>query len=775
MTMKRLILFPAYLFLIVYVHASDESKWNTLYSYFSDVTMMQTYGTIVYGVSDGNLFSYDSSDSTFETYGKIYNEQVVSICTVDKLGCLAIGYEDSNIQLLYPNGDLVNIPGIKNTQWSVDKTINEISASDTLLYVSTNFGVVIINAEAGVVKESCILDSEVYSACDNDTVVYLATSSGVLKGKKTSNLQDKSNWESFPVSSKYPYSNVSFEDTEITKTALYKGLVHFLVAGKLICALKADGTIEREIDSEPTNMTVSEGQLVAFKSNVIYNFSDLYTFTYAYTSLGDIQSVAVAADDTLWVGFEDKGLSQIKVSSDNTSTVLHQELHTEGPLSNYPAQMKYEEGKLLVVGGGFRLDRFLYPAAFSIYDGSKWKNSDIDQLNLFSDNYSYDFASVAMDPSDTNHYFVASWGEGIYEFNGTECVAIYNTTNSTLQDITGNLPSHYIRVTGLNYDANNNLWMVNTLVDNTVTMMTKDGEWKEYSFSELKNIESLTDIMIDQYENKWIIGSIKQARILIWNDNETVDDASDDTYKYVSSFVDQDDASLDITEIKAIREDLEGNIWVGTDIGPFKIYNSSSIVNKSLVLNKIKIPRDDGTNYVDILLENVEINDIVIDGANQKWFATESSGIYLISADGLSTVYHFTKDNSILPSNRILSLAMDKASGLIYIGTDRGIVSYQSSFVEGNSDYSNVYTYPNPVRPDYYGDITVKGLQYDSTVKITDLNGNVINQGTSSGGTYIWSGKDIRGVRVKTGVYLVFAATESGGQGVVTKILVVNY
>jgi hypothetical protein len=757
-------------------HASGTDKWNTLYSYLGNITMMQISGETIFGVSDGNLFSYNSADKTFETYARIYNQQVVKICIVPKLGCLAIGYEDSNIQLLYPNGNVVNIPGIKNTQWNVDKKINEISASDTRLYVSTNFGVVIIDAEKGVVKESCILNSEVYSACEKEENVYLATNKGVLMANRTTNLQDRNNWNLFPVSSKYPYSNMSFADTEIKKICLYKGLVHFLVAGKLICALKADGSIERAIDWGPTDMVSSDGKLIAIKLNTIYNFTDLFTFDYATNTLGNILSIVPATDNTFWVGFDKNNLSQVQISSgNNTTSILLQKLHEEGPLSNYPAQMKYEQGKLLVVGGGFEYNRFMYPAAFSIYDANKWQNSDINQINQFNGNSSYDFSSVAMDPSNPNHYFVASWGEGIYEFNGTECVKLYNTTNSTLQDIASNVPSHYIRVTGLKYDSNNNLWMVNTLVDNTVTMMTKNGEWKKYSFPELRNLESLTDIMIDQYRNKWIIASMKQARILIWKDNGTVDDVSDDTYRYNSNFVDQDGNKLDFIQIKAIKEDLEGNIWLGTNIGPFKIYNSSNIVNKDLVLNKIKIPRNDGTNYVDILLENVDINDIVIDGANQKWVATETSGIYLISADGLSTIYHFTKDNSILPSNRVLSLAIDKASGLLYIGTDKGIVSYQSSFVQGNSDYSNVYTYPNPVRPDYYGDITIKGLQYDSAVKITDMNGNILNQGTSSGGTYIWNGKDIRGLRAKTGVYLVFAATETGDQGVVTKIMIVNY
>lgn len=775
--MKRFTLFLICLFSVVMAHASDDSKWNTLYSYHGNITMLQKVGTLIYGVSSGYLFRFDTTDSTFETYGKIYNSQVVSICSVDSLGCLAIGYDDSNIQLLYPNGTYTNIPGIKNTQWNLDKTINEMSASGERLYVSTNFGLVIIDAKNAVIKESCILNIEVHSASENGSDVYLATNEGVLKGNRSDNLQDKSNWNSFPVSAKYT-GGTTFSDAGITKIVLYKGLTHFLVTGSLICNLKTDGTVEKVLDWGPTAMLVSAGRLVAYKENTIYNFTDLNTFTYAYTSLGAISSVVPEDDNTFWIGCDDKGLSEVKtVSGNEYSSILRQGLFVNSPLSNYPFSMKYENDKLLVLGGGCYKDRYNYDAAFSTYDTETkvWKNSDLTQIKQI-DSYGKDFVSIAVDPSSDNHYFISTWGEGICEFDSTKCVNLYNTTNSTLQDIFSG--EHYIRSAGLTFDSDNNLWMTNTMVDNTVTMMTQNGTWKKYSFSQLKPNNSTSHFLIDSYGNKWIGSSVAsgQATFIVWKDNGTYDDTSDDSYLYQNSMYDQDNNSLDFQRINQIAEDLDGNIWLATSIGSFKIYNSSTITSKSqVVLNTIKIPRNDGTNYVDILLENMLLNDMIIDGANQKWFATATSGVYVVSADALSTIYHFTTDNSILPSNNILSLAMDKETGLVFIGTDKGIVTYQSSYVSGRRDYSSVYTYPNPVRPEYTGDITIKGLQYGSTVKITDLNGNIINQGISSGGTYIWDGKDVRGARVRTGVYLVFAATEDGGEGVATKIMIVNY
>ena len=189
---------------------------------------------------------------------------------------------------------------------------------------------------------------------------------------------------------------------------------------------------------------------------------------------------------------------------------------------------------------------------------------------------------------------------------------------------------------------------------------------------------------------------------------------------------------------------------------------------------RIKIPRNDGTNAADLLLNDENIQYIAVDGANRKWIATQSSGVYLVSEDGLEIIHHFNMDNSILPSNNVLSIAINKTTGEVFFGTEKGLVSYRSDATEPKEDFSNVYAFPNPVRPDYTGVITITGLQERSLVKITDTTGNLIYQDYSEGGQMVWNGLNRNGDRVKTGVYLVFASSSNGKEGVVTKILIVN-
>ena len=176
--------------------------------------------------------------------------------------------------------------------------------------------------------------------------------------------------------------------------------------------------------------------------------------------------------------------------------------------------------------------------------------------------------------------------------------------------------------------------------------------------------------------------------------------------------------------------------------------------------------RDDNTAY---FLDGERVNAIAVDGGNQKWIATETSGVYLVNEDGSETLEHFSTDNSPLLSDKVNSIAIHSETGEVFFGTDKGICSYQGTATAGSADYNNVYAYPNPVRPTDPRRVTITGLMNDSNVKITDLAGNLLYQAKSLGGQLSWNCSG-----VKSGIYLVLAATEDGGEGVVTKIMIVN-
>jgi len=230
-----------------------------------------------------------------------------------------------------------------------------------------------------------------------------------------------------------------------------------------------------------------------------------------------------------------------------------------------------------------------------------------------------------------------------------------------------------------------------------------------------------------------------------------------------------------LDRVYSVTEDQEGDIWVGTNKGPVVYFNPSGIFAEDAVYGyQPEIPRNDGTSFVDLLLSTEKINTIAVDGANQKWLATEKSGVFLVSPDGKKEIYHFTEENSPLFSNNVQTVAVNDKTGEVFFGTEKGIISFRGRATEGGDDFGKVYVFPNPVREDYYGEITVTGLAENVNVKITDISGNIVFETTALGGQAIWDGKNFRGDRVQTGVYLVFCTNEDGTKTHVTKLLFIH-
>lgn len=253
---------------------------------------------------------------------------------------------------------------------------------------------------------------------------------------------------------------------------------------------------------------------------------------------------------------------------------------------------------------------------------------------------------------------------------------------------------------------------------------------------------------------------------------------SDDEVITITSYIDQDNKSLSFNHIWALCEDKKGRLWVGTDNGIFEITDPSKIDSDVAQVNHLKVPRNDGTGLADYLLDAVQVNGIAVDNSNRKWIATATSGVYLVSEDGDQILEHYDINNSILPSNRVFSVACDPNSSSVFFATDAGVVEYNSTSAPASENLDDVYAYPNPVRPDYSGWITVTGLMDNTLVKIADSAGNVFFQGRSEGGMITWDGCNANGDRVKTGVYYVFAShgtsNDSNSDNCVTKIMVIN-
>jgi len=448
-------------------------------------------------------------------------------------------------------------------------------------------------------------------------------------------------------------------------------------------------------------------------------------------------------------------------------------LNPGGPKYNVFGFMRFYNDKLYTCNGDYD-----HSSGIQILKNNEW---DIYQNEGISESTGVSYQGafcMGIDPSDENHIFTGS-RNGLYEFRNGKFVKYYDNGNSPIEPFDG-VSKEYQLVTGTEFDKQGNLWILNSSAPTTALVKYTNGTFTKLSHSILMKLNrgtiqnrsnaELSKIIIDSKGLMWFVNNNWVLPALYQYNTE-----NDNIIAY-ENIVNQDGTKINIQDgIRCVVEDLEQNIWVGTSMGPVML-ERSEIENNGSTFTQVKVPRNDGTNYADYLLEGVNIKSIVVDGGNRKWIGTTGNGLYLISADNMEQIEHFTADNSPLLSNNIFSLAINNETGELYIGTDIGLCSYTTDATAALSsiEKDNVYAYPNPVEPGYDGLITIVGLSLDADVKILSASGQLVAQGRSNGGTFTWNGRDKKGRRVVSGIYMVATATNKGEKGTVCKIAIIR-
>lgn len=444
-------------------------------------------------------------------------------------------------------------------------------------------------------------------------------------------------------------------------------------------------------------------------------------------------------------------------------------LQPGGPKYNNFYGMRFVNNLLYTCGGlwGHLIDAGR-PGTIQLLDKGNWTIYD-DSIAAKTGIKYVDVNSVDVDPLDPNHVFAGA-KSGLYEFQNGKFIKHYNSENSLITSF-NNTSKNYQLITSVKFDTDGNLWMLNSQSPSNQSLIeyTKDGKWVSHHKPELYNLGSLECLMQDSRGLLWFVNNYHDLPSIYCYR------ASTDQLNIYSSFVNEDGTTLTPNYVRYVTEDKNHDMWIGTNIGPLLLYKKD-ITSDTPIFTQVKVPRNDGTNYADYLLSGVDISCIAIDGSNRKWFGTNGNGIYVISNDCLTQIYHFTTNNSNLLSNNIEAIAINEQTGEVFAGTDKGLCSYMSDASSPNNEMTkdNVWAYPNPVKPDYTGLITITGLSFDADIKIVTTNGILVNQGRSNGGTYTWNGKDLKGQKVASGIYMVETATSDGSKGTVCKIAIVK-
>lgn len=732
-------------------------------------------GGRIFAANPQMVYAVNLADNGIEKYTKVNRLSDVGIASIgydETSGTLVVGYESGNLDLLQTTGTM-NVKSIQNSGVLGLKSINNIQTYNGRCYLSCGFGIVYYDLVNQEVIDTYIIGPGGANLQVNETVLwngflYAATDIGLFRADESSSfLANFQNWEQVI---NFPDFGKVISDVKVLNNKLFFVQKHngsddiiFASSNLLNYTEVATSTVFLGID-------VSENRLIARRDNGI----DLYDSDFNYMHHVDVGSSGNAVSEgavlrsngELWFGDNRRGLVRYRLDSQS-----HESIQPSGPNHRDLYRLKFVNGKLFKTSGGpaSNWGATFNPNGLEVLDGGEWTAYDRYTLPIINQENLRDLLVVAVDPKEENHWFVGTWGAGVMEFNDGVVTELFNHENSPLQgapELAGRAG-----IAGMQYDDNGVLWMTNGYSTKPIVALTPEGEWHAFSATAAGagGSDLYSDMIITSSGYKWCLRP-RGHGIVVYDDNNTLDDASDDQAIQLTNQVGQ--GNLPTLDVYSIAEDLNGEVWVGTGEGIVVFYSAGGVFSNSN-FDAQQILIEQGGN-IQILLETEQVRSIAVDGANRKWLGTASSGVFLMSADGTEQVAHFTTSNSPLPSNTLQTIAIDGETGEVFFGTDEGIVSYKGTATDGRTENDCAKVYPNPVREHYTGPVAITGLERNTNVKITDVAGNIVFETTSEGGQAIWHANDAYGERVTTGVYTALCSAPEGNSKCVAKIMVIR-
>jgi hypothetical protein len=725
---------------------------------YSSVHSVEMADSKIYASSVVNAFYYDYTDNNITILSKVNGLNDIEITKIryhQGLRLTVIGYSNGNVDLIRDDQSIININDISRKSIVGSKQINDIGFSGNYAYLCCDFGVCVLDLKKLEIKETYESlaaaggSNSVYSCSFNSAgdSIFLATTNGVMVGRinQAINLMDYNNWYTYPSSQGIP-------NTDVRAVINYKGLIYAAVESKGLYVLGVTNWTKSTIplDSNFRNIRISNQKLIICAGQRI-TVATAHT-TYNYVTQGNISVPYDAIYDqygNLWIGDHNLGLFTNKGSS---SFYL---ISPNGPDHNIVFKLCYVNNNIIATAGGYNVvESYLgKPGEYYLFNNYDWWT-----VNKYSNgfpNFCKDLVKSVYNPKDQKVY-TSSYGYGILVTNPDNT---FDFIDDTIAGFTRMLsqPGSYVFLSDVAIDLSGNLCAALAVPNYTDPSfyIRKNGVWTSKSFG-FEAARFPIQLIVDNNNYKWMrLRPENGGGLLVYDDKKN-------QYKYFTSVKGQ--GGLPSNVVRTIAKDLNGDIWVGTDGGVAIFYNTSRIFQTT---NDASIPYFDGFP----LLYNEFISCIKVDGGNRKWIGTKN-GVWLLSDDGTEVINYFTKDNSPLLSNTIQDIEIHEKTGEVFIGTDKGIISYRGMSTASTNKFSDVKIFPNPVPSNFNGLISISGLATDAEVKVTDIFGTLIYQTKAEGGTAVWNSKNYNGRRASQGVYLVFAASSDGQETLVGKFAI---
>jgi len=752
-TLLKHIVLSVFLFSSIFSMAQiPKGSWRDHLSYNSGRVLAITPER-VYCITDQALFYSEKQDGSIQKISKING-----LSDLDP-GYIAYSKKHKKLMVIYNNGNIdvfsgdakTNFPDIKLKNMVGNKSIQHINMVDDYAYLSYGFGIVVFNLLKNEISDSYIIGPGGSYLKINSTAVYNDTiyaSSDIGLYKAAINDPFLGNYTNWKKDTTMMYPNTPSIATEVFNNQLVVLNVFSGTKSSLVNRYNgvAWDTIFTNLN-EVRSISVSDDKLVVIKQFHVCTYNSQWESIGLYSAHS--AQHALYDDENLWLADSKEGLLL------NTKQTYKTVMLPNGPVNNNVYDMFYNSGNMLIAPGGHLQtgEGVFFPANVFEFENENWSNlltTSPDSLQSMND-------VICFAGNSSQLYYAGTWGYGLIEVSNGTVSKKYNTANTN--GILGNF------ISGCTYDKEGNLWIVNRESLRPIVVKTPEGKWYNFAYDQSLSRKQNHKVIAAQNGDLWHI-SLRGDGIFVWN--QVPEEPESNEY---SSFKVQEKNKVLNNELQDIVQDLEGTIWIGTADGVVVYDYPERVFTETLYA---RIPQLVVDGYLKNLLEGEIVTSIAVDGANRKWLGTAGGGLFLVTADGTEQIMVWNVDNSKLLSNNIVSVEINQKTGEVFIGTDKGVQSYMSTATQGNSTFSSIYAFPNPVKDGYDGIITIRGLQYETNVKITDISGHLVFETMSNGGDAIWNGKDMGGTDVQSGVYLVLCSNNTGEETAVTKILIVR-
>ena len=745
------------------------NEWEDFYSY-NNVKDFVKIDDKIYAIADNSAFIYNIPTNEINKISSVHGlsgKETSSIHFSESTKRFIIGYQSGLLEIIDENGKISIANDIERLDITGQKQINHMSEFENILYLSTPFGIVQYDIENLNFGDTYYIDINsnpvfVNQTAIYETTIYAATQKGVYTADiNNPNLIDFNNWLQPQGSFLGNFSSISIfnnqvftsKDNTLFNIISLNNLLQISTYSQPIIDLKSSLeflTVTKNNSATVLNTALS--QIFEANPNGNHNF---------------ILQTAFAEAQEIYLATTTFGILQSEFNND------YQEIHPDGPTSNKVFSIEASNNNLWVVYGGYNaaFTPLYNQFGYSHFNGleDSWIN------NPYNSNYpALDLVHITMDPQAENKAFISSWNSGILVVENDEPVVLWNDSNSGLEDLyPDGSPNSSIRINGSAFDEQGNFWISNSWVSNRIKKLNSSGSWSSFDLSSIITNPALglTELHIDRTANVWI-GSRRNGA-LVFNESGN---------RKRALITEATKGSLPDLNVRTLAVDRNNRIWIGTQKGLVVFNNSEGIFDADIYDANPVIVEDDGIPKK--LLGDQPINSIAIDGAENKWFGTDTGGVLGTNPSGNETLFNFNKDNSPLPSNRILKIKVDNSTGKVFFATDKGIVAFNNNVAPFGESLGKVYAYPNPVKKnDEF--VTIDGrhgthLPRGTNVKILDTAGRLVYETNVEigqeikGGKVVWNKTNLAGHKVTSGIYIVLLTSPDGTESSSTKIAIVN-